>query len=122
MKHLIRMIFSVSLVLFLTVSLCACGSKTAADLSGTYTLTALKDAGEEGTQQDPSSLGLTGELVLNEDGTGTMTANGNQNSFTYDSEAMIISMDGTDCTFTYDNGVIEFSADGAVIYVFTKNQ
>jgi predicted small lipoprotein YifL len=123
MKQLMKKILSLLAVLVMTVSLAACSGCAAAgeqSLPGTYKLTGMKDIQSQEAMAEFESLGLSGELVLNEDGTGTLTIMGTPNAIKYDAEAKTVSIGDMSKEFTFDKGTIEFSTDDTFTYVFEK--
>ena len=123
MKHLMKTLFSLVLAMMMAFSLAACSGNSAAgtkSLPGEYKLTGMEDIDSQELMEEFESLGLSGDLVLNEDGTGKLTIMGYANDITYDAEAKTISIGDASKEFTFNNGVIEFTTDDTFTYVFEK--
>ena len=123
MKHLMKRVFSLVLAMVMAFSLAACSGSSAGgtkSLPGEYKLTGMKDIDSKELMEEFESLGLSGDLVLNEDGTGKLTIMGYPNDITYDAEAKTISIADISKEFTFSNGAIEFTTDDTFIYIFEK--
>ena len=123
-KKLIRLL-KLTFVFALSFVLIACGSKgsepegAAVSLPGEYKLTSVKYNDESG-EEAFDETGISGKMVLNEDGTGAVDVFGTHVEITYDAEAKVIRTDQADAPFTFEKGVVEFTLDDNFIYVFTK--
>lgn len=102
------------LILFLLLSLCACGSgKNAA---GTWQLSSLKSNGEDYSNALKfKSLSVT--LVLNRDGTGSLDLAGETTALTWDETG--ITMNGALSPFTLKNDELVLSESDTEM-VFTR--
>ena len=127
MKRMLSRLLKLTFIFVLSFVLIACGNKepeqeaASATLPGEYKLTSVRYNDESG-EEAFDETGISGKLVLKEDGTGSIDVFGTNLDITYDAEAKVISTDQADAEFTFEKGVIEFTLDENFIYVFTKTQ
>lgn len=127
MKKFISRLLKLTFVFALSFTLIACGSKGSggspesaeATLAGEYKLTSVRYNDESG-EEAFDETGLSGKLILKEDGTGEMDVFGTRSEITYDEETKTIITPQAEAQFTFEKGVVEFTLDENFIYVFTK--
>lgn len=106
------------LALVLAATLCFGAMAEAVDYTGTWSLTGML-SGE--TSLDPTALGMSATMVLNADGTCTLTTMGMEESGTWTAVEGGISMTdaaGDTDTLTYADGALSMTEEGVTL-VFT---
>ena len=112
MKKLISLLAAV----LLSLALCAGATAETVDYTGFWLLTKISAAGQE---VDPSAFGLEMYLVLNEDGTGVVGTNAQEESCTWTAVAEGLSMTdskGDTDIVTYVNGALTISDQGMTLH------
>ena len=103
------------MLLSLLLALAACGGSVA----GTWHIkSASTSSGSVTVEEAPELRNVMGDMILNEDGTGSMVIMGSTYRITWDSRT-ITGDDGTRLYYTVSGNTLELDAQG-VIYTFTR--
>ena len=116
-----KKIVALTLVLVMVLALCACGggSEKKNPAVGTWKISGLFESGEDYTAY-MSALGFDGlVIVLNEDGTGTMTMDGQTADIKWEDGKIINPNTNESLTFTIDGDKLTIQED-TVELVFTR--
>ena len=107
----------VLMILSMLLALAACGGSKGA--AGTWHIkSAGTSIGSVTVEQAPELRNVMGDMILNEDGTGSMVIMGSTYRITWDSRT-ITGDDGTRLSYTVSGNTLELDAQG-VIYTFTR--
>lgn len=119
MHKIVKRISGLAAALILLICLSSCQKDTAPEtIAGEYELSSLRYA--EDSSEAADSSGLSGKLILNEDGTGTLNLFGNDMAVTFDEQTKTIQTAQAEAVYTVSNNTLEFSLDGSFICVFAK--
>ena len=116
-----KKIVALTLVLVLVLALCACGggSEKKNPAVGTWKISGLFESGEDYTEY-MDIFGFTGlAIVLNEDGTGSMTMDGETADIKWEDGKIINPNTNESLTFTIDGDKLTIQED-SVELVFTR--
>ncbi len=115
-KKDIKKAILILMLLSLLLALAACGGSSVA---GTWHIkSASTSSGSVTVEQAPELRNVMGDMILNEDGTGSMVIMGSTYRITWDSRT-ITGDDGTRLSYTVSGNTLELDAQG-VIYTFTR--
>jgi ABC-type glycerol-3-phosphate transport system substrate-binding protein len=104
------------MILSMLLALAACGGGS---IAGTWHIkSASNSSGSVTVEQAPELRDVMGDMVLNEDGTGSMVVMGNRYQITWDSST-ITGDDGTRLSYTVSGNTLELDAQG-VTYTFIR--
>ncbi len=117
-----KKIVALTLVLVMVLALCACGGSSDSDKNpavGTWKISGLFESGEDYTEY-MDAFGFTGlAIVLNEDGTGSMTMDGETADIKWEDGKIINPNTNESLTFTIDGDKLTIQED-SVELVFTR--
>ncbi|MGM9552934.1 MAG: lipocalin family protein [Faecousia sp.] len=114
MKRTAKILLSVLLILSILSCLAACGSKGP---SGTYNLVSMEMDGETIDADTLKGFGVEVTITFNSDGTGTLAMSDEKEEFTWKDNT--ITADGEEISFTLDGNKLTLEQDGETM-VFSK--
>lgn len=123
MKTKMNKVLAVAMALIMVLALAACGGGSGsgkAAVVGTYTLYEMTTEGTTISNDMLTSLGMDEIfLEMKEDGTGSMTIDGEASGFKWDDKNIHDETTGDDIGYTYKDGKLTMNWDGSTM-VFQK--